>query len=129
VVSAAIAVFKEGGSTLIFGASVKAVFLASIAVGLFGASALASDLPAKVPISKTEIMAPPYNWSGFYVGANFGGSWINGSLNIPGNNSTEASLSSSAASKLVIISRLVTFYSASKAILIGRVSIIPPFRL
>jgi opacity protein-like surface antigen len=65
---------------------VKAVFLASIAVGLFGASALASDLPAKVPISKTEIMAPPYNWSGFYVGANFGGSWINGSLNIPGNN-------------------------------------------
>jgi len=29
---------------------------------------------------------PPYNWSGFYVGANFGGAWTNGSLNIPNNN-------------------------------------------
>jgi hypothetical protein len=57
------------------GESVKAVFLASIAVGLFGASAFASDLPAKAPVSKTEIVAPPYNWSGFYVGANFGGRW------------------------------------------------------
>ena len=32
------------------------------------------------------IAAPSYNWSGFYVGANFGGAWTNGSLNIPGNN-------------------------------------------
>jgi hypothetical protein len=29
---------------------------------------------------------PPYNWSGLYVGANFGGAWTNGSLNIPNNN-------------------------------------------
>ena len=63
------------------------LFLASIAaVGLFGASALASDLPTKAPVHKTPIAAPPYNWSGFYVGANFGGGWTNGSLNIPGNN-------------------------------------------
>ena len=65
----------------------KTPFLASIAVvGLFGASALASDLPTKAPAYKTPIAAPPYNWSGFYVGANFGGGWTNGSLNIPGNN-------------------------------------------
>jgi opacity protein-like surface antigen len=64
----------------------KTLFLASIAaLELFGASALASDLPTKAPI-KTQIAAPPYNWSGFYVGANFGGAWTNGSLNIPGNN-------------------------------------------
>jgi opacity protein-like surface antigen len=63
------------------------LLLASVAVvGLFGASALASDLPTKAPVSKTQITAPPYNWSGFYVGANFGGAWTNGSLNIPGNN-------------------------------------------
>ena len=65
----------------------KTIFLASVAVlGLFGASALASDLPTKAPVNNTPIAAPPYNWSGFYVGANFGGAWTNGSLNIPGNN-------------------------------------------
>ena len=69
------------------GALVKALFLASIAVvGLFGASALASDLPTKAPVNRTPITAPPYNWSGFYVGANFGGTWTNGSLNIPTSN-------------------------------------------
>ena len=65
----------------------KILFLASVAVvGLFGAAALASDLPTKAPVNKTQITAPPYNWSGFYVGANFGGAWTNGSLSIPGNN-------------------------------------------
>jgi hypothetical protein len=66
---------------------VKILFVASIAaVGLFGASALASDLSTKAPVNKTPIVTPPYNWSGFYEGANFGGGWTNGSLNIPGNN-------------------------------------------
>ncbi len=65
----------------------KLFFAASIAaVGLFGASALASDLPTKAPVYKAPIAAPPYDWSGFYLGANFGGGWSNGSLNIPGNN-------------------------------------------
>ncbi len=62
-------------------------FLAGIAAaGLLSGPALASDLPAKASAYKAPIAAPPYNWSGFYVGANFGGGWSNGSLNIPGNN-------------------------------------------
>ncbi len=65
----------------------KKLLLASVAVaGLFGASALAADIPIKAPPSTSQIAAPPYNWSGLYVGANFGGAWTNGSLNIPGNN-------------------------------------------
>ena len=64
----------------------KEFFLAGIAAGLLSASALASDLPVKGPGYKAPIAAPPYNWSGLYVGANFGGGWSNGSLNIPGNN-------------------------------------------
>ncbi len=65
----------------------KTLFLAGIAaLELVGASALASDLPTKAPLNKTPIAPPPYNWSGFYVGANFGGGWTSGSLNIPGNN-------------------------------------------
>ncbi|MGB7020000.1 MAG: porin family protein, partial [Xanthobacteraceae bacterium] len=62
------------------------LLLASIvAIGLFGASAFAADLPTKAP-PYTAAVAPSYNWSGLYVGANFGGAWTSGSLNIPGNN-------------------------------------------
>ena len=43
-------------------------------------------MPIKAPVYKAPIAAPPYNWSGFYVGVNFGGGWSSGSLNIPGNN-------------------------------------------
>jgi opacity protein-like surface antigen len=68
-------------------ATVQKTFLAGIAAaGLLSGPALASDLPARAPVHKAPIAAPPYNWSGFYVGANFGGGWSNGSLNIPGNN-------------------------------------------
>lgn len=63
------------------------IFLAGIAAaGLLSGSALASDLPTKAPVYTTPITPPAYNWSGLYVGANFGGGWSNGSLNIPANN-------------------------------------------
>src|SRR5438270_147080 len=59
----------------------KALFLASVAgVGLFGVSALASDLPVKAPVNRAPIAAPPYNWSGFYLGANFGGGLVGGGV-------------------------------------------------
>ena len=65
----------------------RKLFLAGIAAaGLLSGSALASDLPIKAPVYTAPIAPPPYNWSGPYVGANFGGGWSNGSLNIPGNN-------------------------------------------
>ena len=64
----------------------KFLLVSVAAGGLFGASALAADLPTKAPPIKTSKAAPPYNWSGFYVGANFGGGWTSGNLNIPGNN-------------------------------------------
>jgi opacity protein-like surface antigen len=61
-------------------------FLATIVVvGFLGAPALATDMPRKAT-NTTPIEAPPYNWSGPYVGVNFGGGWTNGGLNIPGNN-------------------------------------------
>lgn len=55
------------------------------AAGLLSGSALASDLPVKAPVYAAPIVQP-YNWSGLYVGANFGAGWSSGSLNIPGNN-------------------------------------------
>ncbi|WP_084801622.1 outer membrane protein [Bradyrhizobium sp. Ec3.3] len=45
-------------------------------------AANAADMAVKAP----PIPEPPYNWSGGYVGANFGGAWTNGNLNIPNNN-------------------------------------------
>ena len=47
-----------------------------------GVTTRAADMPVKAPPTPL----PPYNWSGFYLGANLGGAWTNGSLNIPGNN-------------------------------------------
>src|SRR5690242_20843085 len=56
----------------------KKLVLAGIAMLVLGvASASAADiqrrqaLPAKAPV----YMAPPYNWTGFYVGINGGGGW------------------------------------------------------
>jgi opacity protein-like surface antigen len=60
------------------------VLLRSVALIAVGGAvaAHAADMTIKAP------PAPPplYNWSGFYVGANLGGAWTTGGLNIPGNN-------------------------------------------
>ena len=37
--------------------------------------ALAADMPLKAPIAKAPIAAPPYDWSGFYVGGHIGYLW------------------------------------------------------
>ena len=62
----------------------RSLFLGGIALIAIGLSvaANAADMAVKAP----PIPEPPYNWSGPYVGANFGGAWSSGSLNIPNNN-------------------------------------------
>jgi outer membrane immunogenic protein len=58
--------------------------LASIA--LVG-SAAAADMPVKAPVYKAPVIAPLYNWTGFYVGLNAGGSWghqTNDLITVPG---------------------------------------------
>ena len=60
----------------------KKSFLGSVALFASLATAHAADMPVKAPLAPP----PPYNWSGFYIGANLGGAWTNGSLNILGNN-------------------------------------------
>ncbi len=37
--------------------------------------AAAADMPIKAPVYKAPVVAPPYNWSGFYIGLNAGYSW------------------------------------------------------
>ena len=55
--------------------------VAYVAISVSSA-AHAADMAVKAQPSPE----PLYNWSGLYYGANFGGAWTRGSLNIPGNN-------------------------------------------
>jgi opacity protein-like surface antigen len=44
---------------------------------------MAADMPVKAPIAP-PLALPAYDWSGPYLGANFGGSWSNGTASIAG---------------------------------------------
>jgi outer membrane immunogenic protein len=53
----------------LIGAAVAALFI--------GSSALAADMAKKAPPASAPA---PYNWTGFYLGAEFGGGWSNGPI-------------------------------------------------
>src|SRR5215471_1213724 len=61
----------------------SALVVALIAIGV-SIPAFAADMPVKAPPPPAP--TAPYNWSGLYVDANFGGAWTSGNLNIPGIN-------------------------------------------
>ena len=68
------------------GGAMKNLLLRIGVLAAIGGTAVAhaADMPTKA--MPAPVPVPPYNWSGFYVGANFGGAWTSGSLNIPDNN-------------------------------------------
>ena len=50
-----------------------------------GSAALAADLPPPAPMPRAPatyvpVVAPPYNWSGFYIGGNLGAGWSRASF-------------------------------------------------
>jgi outer membrane immunogenic protein len=50
-------------------------------------TAFAADLSAPpLPTTKGPAPAPPYNWTGFYVGVNAGGDWYGGNGFVGGSN-------------------------------------------
>src|SRR6185436_14237106 len=61
----------------------KRLAFAVTALSIVGGSALAADLPppmAPPPHAPAAYIpvAPPYNWSGFYIGGNLGAAWNSG---------------------------------------------------
>lgn len=56
----------------------KRVLTATTAIAALAALAMpavAADLPARVPVFKSPMAAPPANWTGFYIGLNAGYGW------------------------------------------------------
>jgi outer membrane immunogenic protein len=46
--------------------------------------AFAADMPARVAKAPESLVAPAFNWTGFYVGATVGGIWAKDQLSVPG---------------------------------------------
>jgi outer membrane immunogenic protein len=55
--------------------AVKKIAAALLIVAMSAVSASAADLPARTYAKAPAMMAPIYNWTGFYVGLNAGGAW------------------------------------------------------
>ena len=54
----------------------KRLVLAFAGLAALAGTAAAADLPpAPAPYYKAPVLAPAYNWSGFYIGINGGGGW------------------------------------------------------
>jgi len=53
----------------------RCIGIALLATTALIGSAAAADMPVKVPVYKAPVVAPSYNWSGFYIGGNIGYSW------------------------------------------------------
>jgi outer membrane immunogenic protein len=68
----------------------KLIFSAVFAVFGFVSVASAADLPTKAPVA----VAAPYSWSGFYLGANLGGSWGHSSTDVTLSRLTETPIGS-----------------------------------
>ncbi len=64
---------------------IKQLLLAGAAVALLGTQAFAADLPVRPPVTKAPpLVAPVFDWSGFYIGGQVGGAWGDASYVVPG---------------------------------------------
>lgn len=64
----------------------KGLIVGAAALLAIGANIAAHAADMAVKALPPAPAPPPYDWSGLYVGANFGGAWSSGSLDIQGNN-------------------------------------------
>jgi outer membrane immunogenic protein len=62
---------------------VKKIFIAAALFAATAASASAADMAARAPYTKAPVIAPVYDWSGFYVGGDVGGQWSDIGISSP----------------------------------------------
>jgi outer membrane immunogenic protein len=53
----------------------SAAFIAAMSTVALTQVASAADMPVKAPVVKAHVAAPPYDWTGFYVGGHLGYLW------------------------------------------------------
>jgi outer membrane immunogenic protein len=100
----------------------KFLFNSIVLVGLLTGPAMAADLPVKAPIYETPVVAPVYNWAGFYVGGNAGYGWgkVDNNVNLldtfGGLTGTDSLTTSGKLGGSAPSVRTLTSYSASKTI-------------
>jgi len=99
----------------------KGLVLGSVALISVSIPAYAADMAVKAP--PPTVSVAPYNWSGLYVGGNFGGAWTSGNLNIPGNNFYGGLTEFIGGVRLDTIFKPEISCMASKVISTGRLSI------
>jgi outer membrane immunogenic protein len=58
----------------------KKILLAGVAALGFGSTAVAADLPARMPVKAPPMVAPVFSWTGIYAGLNAGGGWMKDSV-------------------------------------------------
>lgn len=53
----------------------RKILLSSVALIGIAGTAVAADLPARMPVKAPPIMAPAFSWTGCYIGGYVGGAW------------------------------------------------------
>jgi outer membrane immunogenic protein len=61
----------------------RKIFIAAALLGTTAVSASAADMAVKAAYTKAPVMAPVYDWSGFYVGGDIGGQWSDIGISSP----------------------------------------------
>ncbi|GLK86214.1 outer membrane protein [Ancylobacter defluvii] len=57
----------------------KKLLLAAVSVTALASPALAADLATQYPVKAAVVAVPVFTWTGFYIGANLGYTWSDGS--------------------------------------------------
>lgn len=55
------------------------IAIGALAAFLFSGAAIAADIPQPAPVYRAPVVAPVYNWTGFYLGGNAGYGWARAS--------------------------------------------------
>jgi outer membrane immunogenic protein len=71
------------GFYVFWGGRMKKLATAIAAIALLGTPAFAADMAVKAP---PPAPAPVYNWTGWYIGINVGGTWSDGGISTSSNN-------------------------------------------
>jgi outer membrane immunogenic protein len=82
----------------------KKLMIGAIATLALTTAAFAADLPARTYTKAPAVVAPVYNWTGFYAGVNLGGGWGSSNIGVtPSAQWLASGLASDAATNAILV--------------------------